>query len=151
MVTQAPHRSKVLMAGEGEQFQMLSHAVTMKISGDDTNGEWAVFEATDTFGNGAPLHTHPWDETFYVLDGKLEIQMGEETIVAPRGAVTHIPANTVHGFRITSDIAQVLVMISPGYGEAFYREVGEMGATLPPDMQALEAIAKKHGVQLFLP
>jgi quercetin dioxygenase-like cupin family protein len=150
MVTQAPHRSKVLMAGEGEQFQMLSHAVTMKISCDDTNGQWAVFEVTDTVGNGAPLHTHPWDETFYILDGELQIQMGKKTIAAPKGAVVHIPANTAHGFQITSSVAQVLVMISPGYAEAFYREAGEAVSSMPPDLDSLQAVCEKHGVQLYL-
>lgn len=149
MVSHAPHRPKVLMQGEGEQFPLLSHTVTVKVSSDDTNGEWSVFEIVDTEGNGAPLHSHPWDETFYILEGELEIRMGNRTISAPRGAVTHIPANTPHGFRIASSKAQALIMISPGTAEAFYRDMGEATATLPPDMERIQEVCQRHGLKLF--
>lgn len=142
-VMQAP---KLLQAGEGEAFQMLSHTFTSKVSADDTNGAWVMFEITDTAGNGAPLHTHPWEETFYILDGELEVVIGNRKVKATKGASLHLPANTVHSFTICSPTVRFLVML-PAYAEPFYREVSDKVA-LPPRLEDLQAVCQNHGVRL---
>jgi quercetin dioxygenase-like cupin family protein len=70
----------VLAPGEGEKFSVLDAVFTTKATGKDTKGAWTLYEITDTAGNGPPLHTHPWDEAFYILEGELEIQTGTKTM-----------------------------------------------------------------------
>ncbi len=140
---QAP---KLLQPGEGEAFRMLSHTLTSKVSADDTNGAWVMFELTDTSGNGAPLHTHPWEETFYILEGELEVSIGNRKERATKGASLHLPGNVVHGFTICSPTVRFLVMV-PAYAEPFYREVGEK-VSLPPCLEDLQEVCTKHGVRL---
>lgn len=140
---------KVLSAGEGDSFQMLSHTFTYKVKPEDTRGQWLMYEATDTVGNGAPLHSHPWEETFYILEGELEIQLSDQAFTAQAGATVYFPENTVHAFRVCSETVRILV-IMPAYADGFYREVGEKLTTLPPDPEVFQAVAANHNLQLFL-
>ena len=146
MTTQSLQAPRLLLAGEGESFQMLSHIFTAKVSGQ--HNEWALHEVTDTVGHGAPLHTHPWAETFYILDGEIEVQMGMRKVMVSAGDSLHVPANVAHDFRICSPTVRALVII-PGFAEAFYREVGEKITTLPPNPEAFQQICMKHGVRLL--
>ena len=58
-------------AGEGEHRWFLGVLSTHKVSGADTDGRLAVIEMTFPKGASPPLHTHPQDETFYVLEGEV--------------------------------------------------------------------------------
>lgn len=148
-MSQVIHAPRILSPGQGESYQMLSHTFTTKVSVNDTNGNWLMYEAADTSENGAPLHTHPWEETFYILEGELEVQVGKKTVLATAGSSIYFPENIAHGFKICSPTARLLVIL-PGFAEAFYREVGEKITTLPPDLETFQAVCAKHNVRLFL-
>jgi quercetin dioxygenase-like cupin family protein len=61
----------IVAPGGGEALWFLGTRATIKVSGEDTGGRFALWE--NEFGRGAapPLHAHPEDETFLVLDGEL--------------------------------------------------------------------------------
>ncbi|MBD2104677.1 cupin domain-containing protein [Leptolyngbya sp. FACHB-261] len=139
---------KILAPGEGDSYQMLAHTLVRKITSSDTEGDWAMFEMLDTAGSQPPVHSHPWHETFYILEGEVEVQIGNQRTMATAGAVAHIPANAMHTFKICSATARVLVIISPAAAEAFYRELGAEITTLPPDPAIFQKICAKHGLQL---
>jgi Cupin domain len=55
---------------------------------EETDGRIALIESTMPAGAaGPPLHTHTFDETFYVLEGELTFQVGNEVRVARAGEV----------------------------------------------------------------
>lgn len=140
---------QIRAAGEGDAFTMLTHTFTGKVTTQDTAGKWVMYEATDTTGNGAPLHSHPWEETFYILEGELEIQVEKRTLIAKSGTSIYFPKNVVHGFKVCSETARVLVIL-PGFADGFYREVSDKITTLPPNLEDFQAVASKHHVHLFL-
>jgi quercetin dioxygenase-like cupin family protein len=145
--TLAHAKPKTLASGEGESHQMLTHTIVWKTTSDDTNGHYAMFEVTDTVGGAAPLHSHPWEETFYILEGELEVQVGNRRETIGAGATCHIPAHAVHAFTVISPVARALLVISPASAEAFYREVGEK-MTMPPDPIVFAQICQKYDIQL---
>lgn len=49
-------------------------------------------------GAGAPLHSHEADELIVVLEGALQVRLGEETHTVQANQTIVIPANTPHGF-----------------------------------------------------
>lgn len=49
-------------------------------------------------GAGAPLHSHEADELIVVLEGALEVRLGDEVQQAGRDHTLVIPPNTPHGF-----------------------------------------------------
>jgi len=48
-------------------------------------------------GMGPPLHSHNWDESVYVLKGKVEFSCAGKTVICMPGTLVHVPAGTVHG------------------------------------------------------
>jgi len=140
----------VLAPGEGKKFSVLDSVFTTKATGKDTKGAWTLYEITDTAGNGPPLHTHPWDEAFYILEGELEIQTGTKTIVATPGYFINIPGETAHAFKILSASAKFIALISPAQANQFYEEMGQFVNSTPPDMSKFQAIVDKHDVRLIL-
>jgi quercetin dioxygenase-like cupin family protein len=148
MVSQLLQSPKLLMAGEGESFQFFDFTFTQKISGDNTNSGWVVNEITGNLGNGAPLHSHPWSETFYILEGEVEVQVGSRKALATPGTLMFVPENVAHSFRICSPTTRVLEII-PASAEGFYREGGEKVPTLPADLEVFQALCEKYQVRLF--
>jgi quercetin dioxygenase-like cupin family protein len=142
-------KPKNLASGEGDTQAMLTHTLVWKLAGNNTNGQYAMFEMIDATHGEAPLHSYPWEETFYILEGELEITLGNRQQVMTAGAVSHIPANAVHTFKVISSIACVLVIVSPAAAAGFYQEVGEKITSLPPDLMVFQAICAKYNLQLY--
>ncbi|MFD1794386.1 cupin domain-containing protein [Paracoccus aurantiacus] len=57
-----------------------------------------AFYETDEIGKGPVLHTHPYPETFIVLDGNGRYQVGDQMIDAVAGDVLIGPPDVPHKF-----------------------------------------------------
>lgn len=53
----------------------------------------------DGIGEGPNLHVHPYDQVFYILEGRAEFTVGEKKFVAEEGAVVIGPANVPHAYK----------------------------------------------------
>ena len=73
----------------------------------------SFFVVTSAPGRGADKHRHPYDETFVILDGDIEVIVGGETRMLGGGNIAVIPANTWHEFKNRSDHAALMVNIHP--------------------------------------
>lgn len=74
---------------------------------------------------GPPLHIHPdTDEAFYVADGELTFQLGDQEIVAPTGTFVFVPRGMVHTARNsgTGPMRGILIL-SPGRAEHIVQPV----------------------------
>jgi len=49
-------------------------------------------------GTGAPDHTHPYDETYTVLEGRFEIWAADQRFRLDPGSTAFVPERVVHGF-----------------------------------------------------
>ena len=47
-------------------------------------------------GAGPPPHSHPWDESFYVVRGSVMFSADGADHLAGPGTLVHVPAGTVH-------------------------------------------------------
>ena len=59
-------------------------------------------------GMGPPPHSHNWDESFYVVAGEVEFTCAGKTVVCSPGSLVHLPAGTVHSFRVLTDSCDLL-------------------------------------------
>ena len=76
-----------------------------------------LLEATLEPGKtGARPHTHRVHaDVFYVLQGELELRLGDETVRVPAGSCVGAPQGLVHGFRNPGDVpARYLNIHAPG-------------------------------------
>ena len=68
-------------------------------------------------GQGPPLHTHPYVEVAFTLEGRATITVGEETSEMNAGGIVVIPANTPHRFMNSGDtlLRQIDIHASPKF------------------------------------
>jgi hypothetical protein len=94
----------------------------------------------------APLHSHPWDELTYVLEGELEVAVGGQTGGGGPGTLVTLPRRVPHTLRVPSGTARFLLLTVGAPSLGFLREVGEAYAT-GPTLELLVEIASRHGVK----
>jgi quercetin dioxygenase-like cupin family protein len=141
----------VLAAGEGERRWFLGGGLHVwKATAEDTGGAFFVFEDLLMKGKMTPLHRHPHsDEMVYVVEGEILLHVeGEADRRIGTGGMYLASRGTAHAFVVTSDTARVLVMQSPGAGDAFFRQSSTPmpeGDTGPVDFVRLGEIAKATG------
>ena len=79
-----------------EPLWFLGTLVRPKLTGEQTGGRFALWEGVLPRGAAPPLHSHPQDETFYVLEGELAVWLGEERRSGGPGAVFFAPASEMN-------------------------------------------------------
>ena len=93
----------------------LGALVHVRASGDATAGSLDVLEHQGERGYSSPLHRHlAEEETFFVLDGEVRVEVGGEAHAAGPGAVAFLPRQLPHAFVVTSPQARFLTLHTPG-------------------------------------
>jgi quercetin dioxygenase-like cupin family protein len=71
-------------------------------------------------GQGPPLHTHPYVEVAFTLEGCATITVGAETREVKSGGIVVIPANTPHSFVNSGNtiLRQIDIHASPRFIQA---------------------------------
>src|SRR3954449_6351629 len=119
---------------EGERLWFLGTLAVIKIPGEASGGRFALIEFLFPQHASPPLHTHPQDESYFVLEGRMTIQAGDQRFQLEAGAAAAVPIGVPHTFRVDSATARVLVLSTPAGLERMVRD-GAMPAstpTLPP-------------------
>jgi quercetin dioxygenase-like cupin family protein len=162
-----------VLAASGEPLWFLGTLVRLTLTGEQTGGRFAMWEQTFPRGASPPVHTHPQDETFVVLDGDVTVWIGErdpasetgsgettsQTGMRSRrcgpGAALFAPGGAPHSFRVDSDTARMLFLSTPAGIERYITSLAEPARwpwLQPPhdgprvSRAALEAAEQAHGV-----
>jgi len=92
------------------------HATFLK-TGEETGGEYTLIKVEVAPGGGTEPHYHKtYDEHFEVLEGALEVLVGEETRTLGPGQRAAAERNTLHRFRNPTDgPTTFLVGLVPGH------------------------------------
>lgn len=132
----------------GESLERPYFASNRALAGTaSTGGIITVEEGVLEAGQPGPYrHYHPnMAQTFYVLEGELLLQIGDQVERAGVGTFAFCPPGCVHAFRAAgAEPARVLVTaMPPGPAEGYFREL----AKLPREAGEAEwdALGKKWG------
>jgi quercetin dioxygenase-like cupin family protein len=154
-------RAYGLKQGEGEARWWLGGLATVKATGKETDGRYTLVEVLEAEGE-QPFHVHHReDEGFWVLEGELTFEVGEETIKASPGSFLFGPKDVPHRYTVESGPARMLFILSPAGFEEFVYATSEPTEerTLPPqpegepseaEMEQLRAIARQYGAELLI-
>jgi quercetin dioxygenase-like cupin family protein len=154
---------KLVKETDGQALSVVGDSYRLVLTGKDTGGAFAVIDMMIPPGGGPGPHAHPnFEETFYVLDGEIELTTEEATFTARKGDFVTIPTGgMVHFFKNKSDdIARLWCVAVPAGLEELFLEIGrpaKFGQFLPPPpmnanaMKKLEAVAERHDQQIFPP
>lgn len=117
---------------------------------DATSGSLDMFEMDVPPNAKMPVpHYHEsWDETVYGLVGTATFVIAGQTVTVGPGETAFIRRGIVHGFDNRSDsVATCLCVLSPGVlGPEYFRSVAALAANGPPDLTAMAALMRKHGL-----
>ncbi len=115
-------------------------------------------------GGGPGPHAHAaFQESFYVLEGEVEVKTALQTYKATKGSFINIPlGGIVHCFKNKSDKpAQLLCVVVPSGLEEFFIELGKPATDRsfappapPPDPETMKhilAVSEKYGQKLYPP
>lgn len=115
----------ILQPGEGQSVQIGTSTCTFKATGKETNGHFGLFEfVMEPGANGASPHIHKeLTETFYVVEGEVELLLGDRRIVAEPKTFILVPENTPHGFSNAGQTpATLLILFCPADSREQYFE-----------------------------
>ncbi|WP_406143632.1 cupin domain-containing protein [Streptomyces sp. NBC_01012] len=104
----------VTSADTAQGYWQLGILWTPLISTEQAKGQYSLMEQLMPASAGPPPHTHEHsDEAFYILDGEMMLQIGEQTVVGRAGQLIRVPAGTTHAFVVRSETARVLNFYAP--------------------------------------
>jgi len=140
----------IKQAHQGNWLNVLGMEIQFLSTKNDTDGRHSSMLNTVPKGLGAPLHSHPWDESFYILKGEVELTVVDTKYHLSEGDYALVPANKIHSFSGLSD-SEALMLLNecPSHSHAFFQEINDTVTTLPDDLAKMPSIGKRHQVSFY--
>jgi quercetin dioxygenase-like cupin family protein len=127
-------------------FDVVGTRVTVLASGADIQDQQITLQSGDE-GTGPPLHSHDWDESFFVTKGKIEFTCAGETFVCAAGTLVQVPAGTVHAFSYGQGGGEMLEIT--GKRSKAVQMFTALNDRIPPgspDLSKVVQVLDEHGV-----
>ena len=128
-------KAVIRMSGEGEAVTLAGQPMVFLVTGEDTR-HTSMFDWTLPAGFSTGLHVHRvQEETFYVLEGECQWQVGEQLVRAEPGTYLFLPPGVPHNISNVGDKpARVLMTVSPPGHEHYFEELGKVVARGSPPL-----------------
>lgn len=124
-------------AGDGVELTAPDAVLTVKIAAAHTEGQYELFEVSAPRGPATPLHRTGWGKAYYLLNGRMVVQVDDEGFDLGPGASIAIPPRALHTFTVLSPTATFLVM---SVGGAMGRFHADLDSTVPHDVPLEESV-----------
>lgn len=126
--------------GKGREFAWKSDDAFVKVSAEESGGQFSLIEDNLTTEFRLARHVHrEHAETFIVISGKVEFALDGSTLVLSHGDTLHIPAGEAHAVRCLEP-AKMLTMYQPGGLEKLFEAYAAMTAEEMADAEKLRAV-----------
>ncbi len=140
----------VLHRGEGPGFQIGQMRLTIKEDGERTAKQVVIIEMAVPAGAASPpAHIHrQGGESWYVLEGELDVLVGTEQGRYGPGSFVMIPAGTPHRFaNAGTETVRVLLTMTP-YQLHFLQEAAQLWSAGPPEPAAMVELMARYDTEL---
>jgi quercetin dioxygenase-like cupin family protein len=147
--------------GAGDAFSAVGDVYRVLASGEQTGGVYALSEIRVSPNNGPPPHVHSRDdEAFFVIEGEITFQVGDQKIVGRPGSFVQGPRGIPHTFKNNGKTpARMLVFVMPAGFENFVKEFAQAVPSFdspaipitPQEIEKLLATAPKYGIKILPP
>ncbi|TMR05697.1 cupin domain-containing protein [Actinomadura soli] len=139
-------RFMIVRSSEGAAVDGVSWA--FKAIGSQTQGRFDFMVGPVGYLTGPPLHVHAvQDDTFFVLDGMLTIQVDDELFELGPGDFASVPPGVAHTFdNVHADrpTVRAVNLMTPGGLHDFFAERASLGEAEEP--AALKRLAERYGM-----
>ena len=149
---------------EGENLSVVGDTYRILITGKETGGAFSTMEFHIPPNGGPGPHSHAdFQESFYVVEGEVEVNSEVGSYTAKKGSFVTIPkGGIVHDFKNkTNQNAVLICTVVPAGLEEMFMEIGKpvaIGEFLPPppmdDPEVLKKMVKiieKYGQKVYPP
>jgi mannose-6-phosphate isomerase-like protein (cupin superfamily) len=145
----------ILPAGEGRTLSLRGTGVVYKAEGDRPAGgpTFLEFIVTPGFNTGDHVHSRI-EEIFYVVEGAVQIRVGDQLLQAKTGDFVLVPPGVAHGFASAGgESAKMVLVISPaGAHEKYFEELAELLARPgAPDAEAIGKLRERFDTKQVSP
>ena len=140
-------------AGDGAQLSFMGMELIWKVTSEMSGGSLCSFVQVAPPGTGVPLHIHHRDdEMFFVINGELRMQIGEEAFDVAAGDTVVLPKGKPHAFRVAGDREARVLMTLALSADSDYESMfaGLVGLT-PSDFERVAAICSANNVEFIAP
>lgn len=133
------HQVQHTAAGEGIELTAPDAILTVKIDSGHTDDHYELFEVDAPRGPATPLHRTGWAKAYYVLHGRMIVQVDDEAFDLGPGSTITIPPGARHTFTVLSPTIKFLAMSLTGAMGRFH---ADLNATVPHD-RPIEKVAQQ--------
>ena len=139
----------VVLPGSDEQLNIAGSKTLHKIKSSATNGVFSVMEFITPPGKGVALHVHEReDELVYLLEGEIEVTLGNQKMKAVPGVMALLPRGIPHGFtNIGNKPSRLLDTILPGQFDNYFVELAALYTAGDPSEEQIDALSRKYGIK----
>ncbi len=139
----------LVLPGGGEELNMVGSQFFHKVKSDDTNNVFSVIEIVTPPGKGVALHVHELeDELVYLLEGEIEVTLGDQKMKAVPGVMALLPRGIPHGFTNIGDkSSRLLDTILPGQFDNYFVELASLFTSGDPSEGQIDALSRKYAIK----
>jgi quercetin dioxygenase-like cupin family protein len=118
---------------------MADNAPKVLLRSEESDGQVAIVELSG--GGRPPLHHHDFDETFYLLEGKLTFQLRDERFTRRAGELAFAPRGVPHTYaNLSGAPARALLVITPAGFERYFDRIAARITGIEPPPEAAKPI-----------
>ncbi|MEP2935781.1 MAG: cupin domain-containing protein [Gilvibacter sp.] len=141
-------KPKIVKNSDGNKLNVLGDNQNIKLTGEDTNGQYTLIEQNNEPGVGIPPHVHEnEDEVFQVLAGQVEMSIGKNITTLNAGDIIFCPKGVPHSWKVVGqEKARAMLSIFPAGLEGMFQELAQLPAG-PPDMEKVSGICAKYSLK----
>jgi mannose-6-phosphate isomerase-like protein (cupin superfamily) len=144
--------ARIVKRSEGDVLEGMSWL--FKATGAQTGGRFDFMVGPVEYLSGPPLHVHrDQDDSFFVLEGILTVQVGHEVVDLEPGDFASAPPGVPHTFdNVQADRSPVLTvnLMTPGGLHDFFVERARLGPD-QTDASVLEQLTERYGLSTVGP
>lgn len=140
------NRIPKISSTENQSDTFLGGLRNVILSSKETDGDIYLVQGIMPKGSAVPLHIHELeDEIFHVMEGNVELILGEKTIKGKKGDIIYLPRGIKHGIKtVGNETAKVLNYVIPGKNfEEFFNKMNEIGLNASLEEKAKIGIEHK--------
>jgi len=138
-------------AGEGIDLTLPDAVVTVMIDAEGTDGHYELFEVDAPRGPTTPLHRTGWGKAYYVLHGRMIVQVEDEGFDLGPGSAITIPPGALHTETVLSPSTKYLALGRTGAMGRFFADLDASvphGRPIQEIAPQLQEVLARHGVTL---
>ncbi len=143
-------RAFIVESDQQQPLDVVGEKITVLASGAQTEG-YEIFRQVGPEGSGPPPHTHPWDESFYVIRGEITFSIDGRVGLAKPGTLVHLPAGTTHEFRFGRGGGEMISMTAREGASLLFADLDREITPEDPDFARLVEISVRHGLEILVP